>query len=71
MKQTKYVTEPTKLDDTVENLNIQFVNDDMVQMTYNFKDHFIIIIKIYLYRTNSTIQFSNAPYNKRTIYSTM
>ena len=46
MNQTKYVTEPTEfykilLDDTVSNLNIQFVNDDMVQMTYNFKDHFI------------------------------
>ena len=45
MNQTKYVTEPTEfykilLDDTVSNLNIQFVNDDMVQMTYNFKDHF-------------------------------
>ena len=47
MNQTTYVTEPTEfykilLDDTVENLNIQFVNDDMVQMTYNFKDHFIV-----------------------------
>lgn len=46
MNQAKYVTEPTEfykilLDDTVSNLNIQFVNDDMVQMTYNFKDHFI------------------------------
>ena len=46
MNQTKYVTEATEfynilLDDTVANLNIQFVNDDMVQMTYNFKDHFI------------------------------
>ena len=46
MNQTRCVTEPTEfykilLDDTVENLYIQFVNDDMVQMTYNFKDHFI------------------------------
>ena len=46
MNQTKYVTDPSEfyqilLDDTVSNLNIQFVNDDMVQMTYNFKDHFI------------------------------
>ena len=46
MSQTKYVTEPSELykilhDDTVSNLNIQFVNDDMVQMTYNFKDHFV------------------------------
>ena len=46
MNQTKDVTEPTELymillGDTVSNLNIQFVNDDMVQMTYDFKDHFI------------------------------
>ena len=46
MNQTKYVTEPAEfykilLDSTVSNLNIQFVNDDMVQMTYSFKDHFI------------------------------
>ena len=46
MNQVKYVTEPAEfykilLDDHVSNLNIQFVNDDMVQMTYNFKDHFI------------------------------
>ena len=46
MNQTKYITELTEfskilVDDTVENLNIQFVNDDIVQMTYNFKDHFI------------------------------
>ena len=46
MNKTKYVTEPSEfykilLDDTISDLNIQFVNDDMVQMTYNFKDHFI------------------------------
>ena len=46
INQTKYVTEPTEfykilLDDTLENLNIQFINDDMVQTTYNFKDHVI------------------------------
>ena len=46
MSQIKYVTEPTEfyellMKDTVENLNIQFVNDDMVQMTYNLKDHFV------------------------------
>ena len=44
--QAKDVTKPTELymillGDTVSNLNIQFVNDDMVQMTYDFKDHFI------------------------------
>ena len=47
MNQTTYVTEPTEFykilfDDTVENLNIQFLNDDMVQMTNNFKDHCIV-----------------------------
>lgn len=46
MSQTKYVTEPTQfykilLDDTESNLNIQFRNNDMFQMTYNFKDHFV------------------------------
>ena len=46
MNQAKDVTKPTELyiillGDTVSNLNIQFVNDDMVQMTYDFKDHFI------------------------------
>lgn len=46
MNQTKYVTEPAEfykisLDDTVSNLNIEFVNDDMVQMTYNFRGLFI------------------------------
>ena len=40
------VTEPPEfyrilLDDTVSNLNVQFVDEDMVQTTYNFKDHFI------------------------------
>ena len=46
MAQTKYVTEPSEfyellMDDTLDNLNIQFVNDEMVQMTYNFKDQFV------------------------------
>ena len=46
MNQTKDVTEPTELymilrGDTVSSFNIQFVKDDMVQMTYHFKDHFI------------------------------
>jgi len=30
------------LDDTVSNLNIQFINGDMVELTFNFKDHFIV-----------------------------
>ena len=29
------------LDDKLDNLNIQFLNDVMVQMTYNFKDQFV------------------------------
>ena len=46
MSQTKYVTEVSEfheilLDDKLDNLNIQFINDDMVQMTYNFKDQFV------------------------------
>ena len=46
MSQTKYVTElagfyEILLDDKLDNLNIQFINDDMVQMTYNFKDQFV------------------------------
>ena len=46
MTQTKYATEVSEfyallLDDKIDNLNIQFINDDMVQMTYNFKDQFV------------------------------
>ena len=46
MNQIKYITEPSEfykilLDDTMNNLNIQFINNEMVQMTYTFKDHFI------------------------------
>ena len=46
MAQTKYVTEVSEfykllLDDKLDSLNIQFVNDEMVQMTYNFKDQFV------------------------------
>ena len=46
MSQTKYVTEVSEfyellLDDKLDNLNIQFINDDMVQMIYNFKDPFV------------------------------
>ena len=46
MSQTKYVTEVSKfyeilLDDKLDNINFQFINDDMVQMTYNFKDQFV------------------------------
>ena len=46
MSQTKYVTEVSEfyeilLDDKLDNINFQFINDDMVQMTYNFKDLFV------------------------------
>ena len=50
MAQTKYVTEASEfyelllddgLDDKLDNINIQFINDDMVQLTYNFKDQFV------------------------------
>ena len=43
MSQTKYVTDVSKfyeilLDNKLDNKNFQFINDDMVQITYNFKD---------------------------------
>ena len=46
MAQTKYLTGASEfyellLDDKLDNLSIQFVNDEMVQMTYNFKDQFV------------------------------
>ena len=46
MSQTKYITEVSVfyeilLDDKLDNLNFQFINDDMVQMNYNFKDQFV------------------------------
>ena len=42
----KYVTEVSEfyeilLDDKLDNTNFQFINDDLVQMTYNFKDQFL------------------------------
>ena len=46
MTQTKYVTEVSEfyeilLNDKLDNTNFQLINDDMVQMTYNFKDQFV------------------------------
>ena len=46
MSQTKYVTDVSEfyeilLDDKLDNKNFQFINEDMVQMTYNFKDQFV------------------------------
>ena len=44
--QNKYITEVSEfyeimLDDKLANKNFQFINDDMVQMNYNFKDQFV------------------------------
>ena len=46
MGQTKCVTEVLEfyeipLDDKLDNTNFQFISNDMVQMTYNFKDQFV------------------------------
>ena len=46
MKQTKYVTQPSEfykilLDDNIDNLAIMFINEDMVQMTYDLNDRFV------------------------------
>ena len=46
MQQSKYLTEVSEfyeliLDDKLANKNFEFINDDMVQMTYNLKDEFI------------------------------
>ena len=46
MSQKKYVTEVSELYeillyDKLDNANFQFINDVMVQMTYNFKDQFV------------------------------
>ena len=54
MSQTKYVMEVLEfyeilLDDKLDNTNFQFLNDDMVQMTYNFKDQLLTIQKIQTY----------------------
>lgn len=46
MNKTEYVTElpdfyKISLNDKIDDLNIQFINEDMVQMTYNLKDQFV------------------------------
>ena len=46
MSQTKYITDVSEfyeilLDDKLDNNNFQFINNDMVQMTYNLKDQFV------------------------------
>ena len=50
MSQTKYVTEVSEfyeilLDDKLDKINFQFINDDIVQMTYNVKDQFVDNLK--------------------------
>ena len=46
MSQTRYISDVAEfyeilLDDKLDDINFQFVNDNMVQMTYNFKDQFV------------------------------
>ena len=46
MKQTKYVTEVSEfykvlLDEQLDNLDMVFINDSMIQLTYNLKGHFV------------------------------
>ena len=46
MSQTKYVTKISEFyeilqNDKLNNINIQFINEEMVQMSYNFKDQFV------------------------------
>ena len=46
MTQTKYVTELSEfyeilLDEKNDNINFEFINEEMVRMTYNLKDQFV------------------------------
>lgn len=46
LTQTKYVTEPKEfyeilLDETIDDLNIQFLTNDMIQMNYNIRNKFV------------------------------
>ena len=46
MKKSVYVVEPHEfykilLDEKIEDLNIHFINEEMVEMNYNLKDHFV------------------------------
>ncbi|KAL4083555.1 hypothetical protein QTP88_028871 [Uroleucon formosanum] len=46
MKKTEFVTDPQQLykillDDRLENINIQLLNDNMVQMCYNYKNYYV------------------------------
>ena len=70
MSQTKYVTEFSEfyeilLDDRLDNLNFQFINDDMVQMTYSFKDQFVNNSK----NTNIYIAYFTTRHARLTLYN--
>jgi len=46
MKKTEFVTDPQQfykilLDDRLENINIKLLNDNMIQMCYNYKNHYV------------------------------
>jgi len=46
MKKTEFVTDPQQfykilLDDRLENINIKLLNDNMIQMCYNYKDYYV------------------------------
>jgi len=46
MKKTEFVTEPQQfytilLDDRIENININLLNDNIIQMCYNYKNYYV------------------------------
>ncbi|KAL4101205.1 hypothetical protein QTP88_021225 [Uroleucon formosanum] len=46
IKKTEFVTDPQQfykilLDDRLENINIKLLNDNMIQMCYNYKDYYV------------------------------
>ena len=70
MSQTKYVTKVSEfyeilLDDKLDNKNFQFINDDMVQITYNFKDQFVDNLK----NTNIYIACFTTSHARLTLYN--
>ena len=70
MSQTKYVTEVSEfyeilLNDKSDNINFQFISDDMAQMTYNFKDQFVDNSK----NTNVYIACSTTSHARLTLYN--
>ena len=70
MSQTKHITEVSEfyeilLDDKLDNINFQFINNDMVQMTYNFKDQFVDNLK----NTNIYIACFTTSHTRLMLYS--